>query len=432
MGHPRVPHAVVRQCGKAVPTIFHVDMDAFFVSVEELFDPSLKGKPVIVGGQKSERGVVSAASYAARKYGVHSAMPLRTAAQLCPHGIYLDGHPERYREYSHRVHTVLLEFSPAVEMASVDEAYLDLTGTGRLLGPPFAAAHCLHERMKQQTGLNCSIGIATSRLVAKVASDQAKPNGILWVQPALEAAFLAPLDVRKIPGVGKVTEQRLHELGIRRVGDLARLEPVFLERRFGQWGLAMAGKARGLDAGGYFDEAIGAHEEPKSISHEHTFGEDTADQAQLEATLARLAEKVARRLREHGFHARTVHLKLRDADFHTITRNHTLPAPTQLDQDLIAVSRRIFRANWKTGAKVRLIGMGVSGLEAAEGQLNLIDAEQREKVKRALQTVDRLRDRFGEKSVTLAAGLTGDHAEKVHENPVGLPGKEPRKDASKS
>ncbi|NWF83539.1 MAG: DNA polymerase IV, partial [Bryobacteraceae bacterium] len=198
-------------------------MDAFFVSVEELYDPSLKGKPVIVGGKKDERGVVSAASYAARKFGVHSAMPLRTAAQLCPRGIFLEGHPDRYREYSHRVHAVLEEFSPVVEMASVDEAYLDLTGTVRLLGPPMEAAHRLHERMKQATGLNCSIGIATSRLVAKVASDQAKPNGILWVQPGLEANFLAPLDAARIPGVGKVTRARLEEMGIRKVGDLARL-----------------------------------------------------------------------------------------------------------------------------------------------------------------------------------------------------------------
>lgn len=407
--------------------IFHVDMDAFFVSVEELFDPSLKGKPVIVGGQKGERGVVSAASYEARKYGVHSAMPLKTAGQLCPNGIYLDGHPERYREYSHKVHGVLLEFSPVVEMASVDEAYMDLTGTERLHGPPLEAAHKLHERMKARTGLNCSIGIATSRLVAKVASDQAKPNGILWVQPGLEAAFLAPLDVRKIPGVGKVTESRLRELGLRKVGDLARLDARFLEKRFGQWGLALAGKSLGHDAGGYFDTAIGTGDEPKSISHEHTFGEDTSGQVELESTLARLAEKVARRLREHGFHARTIHLKLRYSDFTTLTRAHTLSAPTQLDQDLIAESRRLFRHNWRAGEKVRLIGMGVSGFDESEGQLDLLQAEQREKAKRALAAVDRLRDRFGEKSVTLAVGMRGDHAEKVHENPVGLPGKERKK-----
>src|SRR4051812_11586865 len=180
-------------------------MDAFFVSVEELFDPSLKGKAVVVGGKRDERGVVSAASYEARKFGVHSAMPLRTAAKLCPHAVFVDGHPHKYREYSEQVFGVLNRFSPKVEMASIDEAYLDLTGTERLHGAPLKAAHELHARVKRETGLNCSIGIATARLVAKVASDQAKPNGILWIVPGEEAAFLAPLDIRKIPGVGKKT-----------------------------------------------------------------------------------------------------------------------------------------------------------------------------------------------------------------------------------
>src|SRR5215469_10987742 len=252
-------------------------MDAFFVSVEELFDPALKGKPVVVGGQANERGVVSAASYAARKFGVHSAMPLRTAYKLCPQAIFVEGHPDRYRECSHKVYEALQTFSPLVEMASIDEAYLDMTGTDRLHGPPLAAAHRLHERMKARTALNCSIGIAASRLVAKIASDQAKPNGVLWVIPSQEAAFLAPLDVRKVPGVGKVTEKNLHAMGIRKVGDLARLDDDFLEKRFGKWGVALAGKSRGEDAGGWFDTAVGEDTGPKSISHEHTFSEDTAD-----------------------------------------------------------------------------------------------------------------------------------------------------------
>jgi len=178
----------------AMTTIFHLDMDAFFVSVEELFDPSLKGKPVVVGGRPDQRGVVSAASYAARKFGLQSAMPLRTAYQKCPQAIFIDVHPERYREYSHRVFEVLREFSPIVQMASVDEAYLDMTGTERLFGAPIEAAHRLHQRIKQATGLNCSIGISTSRMVAKVSSDQAKPNGILWILPSEEARFLAGQD----------------------------------------------------------------------------------------------------------------------------------------------------------------------------------------------------------------------------------------------
>jgi len=407
-------------------TIFHVDMDAFFVSVEELFDPSLIGKAVVVGGQRDQRGVVSAASYEARKFGVHSALPLRTAAQLCPHAIFLDGHPERYRDYSHKVHDVLTHFSPKVEMASVDEAYMDLTGTERLFGPPLRAAHLLHDRMKRDTGLNCSVGISISRMVAKVASDQAKPNGILFVQPGLEAAFLAPLDVRRIPGVGKVAEQKLNEIGIRKVGDLARLEENFLFRRFGQWGLALAGKSHGTDAGAWFDRDIGEGDDPKSISHEHTFNEDTADSAFIESTLAHLAEKVARRLRDHHFHARTVHLRLRYSDFTTITRSHSLATATQLDHELIAESRALFHNAWKAGSKVRLIGVGVSGFELTEGQLGLLDADKNERAKKAAAAVDKIRDKFGEKSIKLAVGMPGDHAERVHENPVGLPGKQPK------
>src|ERR1700675_1140110 len=328
-------------------TIFHVDMDAFFVSVEELFDPSLKGKPVVVGGQRHERGVVSAASYAARKFGVHSALPLRTAAKLCPHAIFVDGHPERYRECSEKVYKVLQTFSPQVEMASIDEAYLDMTGTARLHGPPLKAAHKLHLRMKEDTQLNCSIGIGSSRLVAKVSSAQAKPNGELWIVPGEESKFLAPLDVREIPGVGKGMESHLHQLGIKKVGDLAQLEDSALEERFGKWGLALAGKARGKDAGGWFDAEVGADTAAKSISHEHTYNEDTADTSQLEATLMRLSGMVGRRLREANFYTRTLQLKLRYKDFTTITRAYTLPVATQLDGEIFEQVRTLFRKNWK-------------------------------------------------------------------------------------
>jgi len=406
-----------------VKTIFHVDMDAFFVSVEELFDPSLKGKPVVVGGQPNQRGVVSAASYEARKYGVHSALPLRTAYQRCPQAIFLDGHPHRYREYSEKVFEVLGEFSPQVELASIDEAYLDMTGAERLLGAPLKAAHALHEAIKSRTRLNCSIGIAASRMVAKVASDQAKPNGVLWVLPGMEARFLAPLEVRKIPGVGKVTERQLHALGIRRVGDLARLDEAVLEERFGKWGLALAGKARGLDAGAWFDGEIGAEEAPKSISHEHTFDLDSADVELLEATLARLAEMVARRLREHGLFARTVQLKLRYKDFSTITRAHTLDHATQLDTELLGEARRLFRDNWKRGRPVRLLGVQASSLEAQPGQMSLLEEPASERWARALAAADRLRDRFGEAAVSLGSAVKGTYQERTHENPAGLPGK---------
>jgi DNA polymerase IV len=404
-------------------TIFHVDMDAFFVSVEELFDPTLKGKAVVVGGQRNERGVVSAASYEARKFGVHSAMPLRTAAKMCPQAIFVDGHPERYRDYSHKVYEVLNNFSPLVEMASVDEAYLDMTGTERLHGPPLKSAHILHEKMKAATQLNCSVGIGTSRLIAKVSSAQAKPNGVLWIVPGEEAKFLAPLEVGKIPGVGKVMEKNLHDLGVRRVGDLAKWEEFELERRFGKWGLALAGKAQGKDAGGWFDNEVGVDIDAKSISHEHTFNDDTADQDQLESTLMRLSEMVGRRLREAGFYSRTIQLKLRYKDFSTITRAHSLPAATNLDTEIFEQVRMLFRKNWRRGAQVRLLGVHAGSFETREDQIDLLDGDRQQRWKNALSAADKLRDKYGESSVSLASGMKGTFRERTHENPAGLPGK---------
>jgi DNA polymerase-4 len=409
-------------------TIFHVDMDAFFVSVEELFDPELKGKPVVVGGQRHERGVVSAASYEARKFGVHSAMPLRTAAKLCPHAIFVNGHPDRYRECSEKVHKVLTAFSPMVEMASIDEAYLDMTGTERLHGPALRAAHSLHNRMKSATQLNCSIGIGSSRLIAKVSSAKAKPNGVLLVVRGQEANFLAPLDVRDIPGVGKVTEKNLNALGILKVGDLSRFDEVFLQEKFGKWGLALAGKSRGEDAGGWFDSEVGTDTDAKSISHEHTYNEDTADPERIESTLMRLSEMVGRRLREAHLHARTIQLKLRYSDFSTITRAHSLPNPTQIDTEIFEQVRGLFRKNWRKGTQVRLLGVHASGFEEILCQGDLLEGERREKWKQALSAADRLRDKFGETSVSLATGMKGKFRERTHENPASLPGKTRKQD----
>jgi DNA polymerase-4 len=411
----------------ALPRIvFHVDMDAFFVSVEELYDPALKGKAVIVGGRPDQRGAVAAASYEARKFGVHSAMALRTAARLCPHAVFLEGRPDVYREHSLQVLAVLEQFSPRVEMASIDEAYLDMTGTERLLGPPLKAAHDLHARVKEKTGLNCSIGIGTSRVVAKVASAQAKPNGVLCVLPGLEAEFLAPLDVGKLPGVGKVTEKELHAHGIYKLRDLAARAPQWLEQYFGAWGTALHGKAQGRDAGGWFRGEIGQSEDPKSISHEHTFAQDTADAERLESSLARLTEMVCRRLREHGFRARTVQLKLRYADFSTFTRARTLPAATDLDTEVFRAVRQLFRRNWRKGAPLRLLGVETSHFEPAAGgvQMDLLGEEARhQRWARALGAADKLRDRFGEQAVMLARTMRSRFREKTHENPVGLPGK---------
>lgn len=402
-------------------TYFHVDMDAFFVSVEELFDPSLKGKPVVVGGQRDERGVVSAASYAARKFGVHSAMPLRTAAKLCPQAIFVDGHPSRYRDKSQEVRAVLDRFSPLVEMASIDEAYLDMTGTDRLLGPPLKAAHALHEAMKRETKLNCSIGIASSRVVAKITSDQAKPNGVLWVVPGCEAAFIGKLEVRKMPGVGKVTEKRLQELGILTIADLAARGESVLREDLGEWGAALAAKARGEDAGGWYDAEIGEDIGPKSVSHEHTFSVDVAEPEKLEGTLLRLSEMVGRRLRESDLRGRTITLKLRYTDFSTITRAHSLEQPTYLDQEIYGEIGKLFRANWKEGRSVRLLGVTVSGFSESQEsvQLDLLGAagpaQTRGKWDKALTAADRLRDKYGDSSVVMGTSVGNLLRERVHE-----------------
>jgi DNA polymerase IV len=292
-----------------------------------------------------------------------------------------------------------------------------------LHGPPFRAAHLLRDAVWRETGLPCSIGIATSRLVAKISSDQAKPKGILWVLPGQEASFLAPLEVRRLPGVGPRMEEHLHRYGIRRVGDLANLEEWFLREKFGQWGLALAGKSHGLDAGGWFDHAVGAEELPKSISHEHTFGHDTTDETLMEATLAQLSGMVGRRLREHGLHARTVQLKLRYHDFTTITRAHTLDHATQLDHEIALTVRELFQTHWTQGSLVRLLGVHASSLEPYEGQMNLLEEEKSRRWRRALSAADRLRDKFGEAAISLASTMEGQWVEKTHENPAGLPGR---------
>ncbi len=380
--------------------ILHVDMDAFYVSVEELEDPSLRGKAVIVGADPDGRGVVAAASYEARKFGVHSAQPIGAAKKLCPHAVFLRGNYEKYRDYSQKIHAIFGEFTPVVEMMSIDEAYLDLTGCERLHGSAFRAAHRLVRRVKDQTGLNCSVGVATSHLVAKIASDQAKPHGLLWVLPGCEASFLAPLPVRRMPGIGKVTEPELIALGISTIGDLQAFGRDSLKERFGKYGEWLFVKSRGEDTGAYAYE-----EEPKSISHETTFEKDVAGDEELERTLSYLAQLVARRLRDHRLFARTVGLKLRYSDFRTLTRDTTLDEPTHLDSVIFENVLRLFDRARERKQKVRLVGVRASNLEKASFQLNLLESPQRRKLDRAFKAADKVRDRFGFDSVKFARSL---------------------------
>jgi len=381
-------------------SILHVDMDAFFVSVELLMHPELRGRPVVVGGQPDQRGVVSAASYEARRYGIQSAMPLRTAGRLCPDAVFLDGHHELYGEWSDRIAAILGKYSPVVEMVSIDEAYLDLGGTERLHGAPLAAAHKLQHEIWETTRLPCSAGLARTRLVAKVASDQAKPRGLLWVPPGSEAAFLAPLPARKIPGIGKVTEAALRSLGIETVGQLAGVSQEKLEEIFGQWGTALYRKARGEDSYEFFVDA-----EPKSISNNHTFGADTDDRAMLDSTLSHLCQKAAKRLRDAGLYARTLTLTIRYAGFHTITRSKTLTEPTSLDAVILGTLKQLFEEHWDRQQKVRLLGVELASLTHGGGQLDLLDSGRREKLERLARATDRLRDRFGFSKIQLGGSL---------------------------
>src|SRR5271154_108818 len=374
----------------ASASILHVDMDAFFVSVELLARPELRGKAVIVGGQRDQRGVVTSASYEARKFGVHSAMALRTAAKLCPHAVFLDGHHDLYGKYSDRIATILSRYSPIVEMASIDEAYIDLTGTEKLHGPPLAAAHKVLTEITASTDLPCSGGLAATRLVAKIASEQAKPRGLVWVPAGNEELFLAPLAVRRIPGIGKVTDAGLKDLGIETIAQLQKLSAERLEQSFGAWGQALYRKARGIDAYEFFVDA-----EPKSISHNQTFGEDTRDREQLEATLIYLCQKAVKRMRDSGLHARTVTLTLRFANFVTITRNHTLPEPSDLDSDFLQTIGKLFAQAWDGKLNLRLVGVALTQFSGGPQQFDLLDPTRREKLERLAKTTDRLRGKFG-------------------------------------
>jgi DNA polymerase IV len=382
-------------------SILHVDMDAFFVSVELLERPELRGKPVIVGGgSPDQRGVVTSASYEARKFGVHSAMPLRTAGKLCPHGIFLDGHHHKYSEWSDRIATILGKFSPIVEMVSIDEAYLDLAGTERLHGPPLAAADKLLRMIMNTTGLPCSAGLGSTRLVAKVGSDQAKPRGLVWIVPGSEAQFLAPLPVRKIPGIGEVTERSLLALGLKTVGDLAAIPHEKLQKIFGQWGTALFRKARGGDS---YEFVIDA--EPKSISHNHTFGEDTSDAEVLLSMLSHLSQKACKRLREAGLSTRTLTLTIRYRGFDTYTRAKTLAAPTKLDSDIFATIQNLFHEHRNPKRKVRLLGVALGSFSHGDDQLDLLDGEKRAKLEKLAKTTDGLRDRFGFDSVQFGGSI---------------------------
>ncbi|HIE80225.1 MAG TPA: DNA polymerase IV [Nitrospinaceae bacterium] len=379
--------------------ILHVDMDAFFVSVEEVLDPSLKGKPVVVGGDPEGRGVVAAASYAARGHGIHSAMPIAQAKRLCPHAIFLGGSHRRYSEYSAKVFEILKRYSPLVEPMSLDEAFVDLTGCERLHGPVLKSAEKIRNEILEELGLNASIGIASNKLLAKIASAYCKPNGMLWIAPGMEQRFLAPLPVRRIPGIGPKGEAELRRMGIKSVGDLARLPLELLEEAYGKWGVSLYRKARGISGSPVTSET----EDPRSISRETTLEMDSADPIFLESTLSYLTEKVAGQLRENKLFAGTVTLKLRYSDFKTVTRSKTLEMPTAKDHTLFKTGVGLFRKLFTHGARVRLIGIAFTSLTATPyRQEDLFDPKGGQCWDGLYQGIDRIRHKYGFRAILRA------------------------------
>jgi DNA polymerase-4 len=376
-------------------TILHVDLDAFFAAVEQRDRPELRGKPVIVGGGgPNDRGVVSTASYEARKFGVHSAMPLRQAGRLCPHGIFLPVDGAKYLTASKDVMAVLRRFTPLVEPISIDEAFLDVTGSRILFGDGESIGRRIKEEVKSSVDLTISVGVATTKLVAKIASDLRKPDGLVVVQPGDEATFLAPLEIRRLWGVGEKSATVLREYGVRTIGDLAALPDDLLIRRFGKHGASLAQRARGLD-----DDPVGDRDAAKSIGHEHTFDVDTSDREQIERTLLAMAEGVAGRLRDSGVRATTITVKIRDTTFRTITRQRTLPDATDMTEPIFRTALELARPEVR-GLRIRLLGVTASGLGERE-QLSLFAVDDPKK-RRVTEAADAVRHRFGERAITRA------------------------------
>jgi DNA polymerase-4 len=381
--------------------ILHMDLDAFFASVEELLDPSIAGKPILVGGDPSERGVVASASYAARAFGVHSAMPMSQALRLCPQAVVRHGRHKEYAVHSQKVMAILAEYTPLVEQLSIDEAFLDVTGCERLFGPADELAKRIQERVRRETGLPCSLGLASNKLVAKVASQQAKPNGIIIVPAGQEASFLAPLPIERLWGVGEVTAERLHRIGVTTIGKLAALPEGQMKALFGSAAAEMQRRALGVD-----NRPVGEQAEHKSVSQEHTFARDVADIEVLRRALLDMSEDVSAQLRKGGECGRTIVLKMRYPDFSTITRRVTLAQPTDLTEMIHAQAVRLLQKEWKRGTQVRLIGVGVSGLTHAR-QLSLFDVPAK-RLGKLSRTVDAIRRRYGKDAIRRASLLERD------------------------
>jgi len=385
-----------------VGLILHIDMDAFYAAVEQRDNPALAGKCVIVGGQ-SRRGVVSAANYEARKFGIHSAMPGFKARQKCPQGIFLPPRMARYKEVSNRIMTILRDVSPLVEQLSIDEAYVDVSGCEKVLGDPVTIGRHIKARIRDDVGLTCSVGIAPVKFLAKIASDFDKPDGLFEIGPDEMQAFIDRLAVQKVPGVGPKAERVLKRLGIERLGDVRRFPEATLVRHLGKFGRRLARLAVGQD-----DRPVTPGSAHKSVSREHTLSHDTDDVQLIKKYLLQHAEKVSRDLRRMGIMARTVTLKLKHRDFKQVTRSVTLGAPTDTSKTLYAEAVKLLEG-YRLTAKVRLIGVGASGLtrESKPTQMNLFDPPNQKQGNwsKVDQTVDAISQKFGH-DVVKRASLT--------------------------
>ena len=381
--------------------ILHIDMDAFYCSVEERDRPELVGKPVIVGGTPEGRGVVAAANYEVRKYGVHSAMPAATARRLCPHAVVLPARHSYYAKVSHQIREIFQRYTPLVEPLSLDEAFLDVKASEALFGSSAQIGRKIKTEIAETLNLVASVGVAPNKFLAKIASDLDKPDGFLVVNPDHVQDFLDPLPVSRLWGVGKVSQKTLHKRGVHTISALRQLSQAELQKLFGKVGAHLWRLAHGID-----DRAVVPDSEAKSISHETTFDVDITDRETLRSWLLELTEQVGRRLRRHQLYGRTVQIKVRFEDFRTITRARTLSEPTHITQEIWRVAAALLEQNLSTEHRgVRLLGIGVSGFAGESGQVSLFEESEREKQGQIDTLTDSVKDRFGQTALRRAMDL---------------------------
>jgi len=387
--------------------IIHVDCDAFFAAIEQRDHPALKGKPVIIGAdprQGQGRGVVSTCSYEARRYGIHSAMPISIAYQRCPEAVFLRGDFAKYQTVSDEIFGIFNDYTPEIEPISIDEAFLDVSGSLHLFSGAFELGRHLKQTILRRVGLTVSVGIAPVKFVAKIASDQCKPDGLLEVRSQEVLSFLWPLDVGCLWGVGPKTQQALDRVGVRTIGDLAKMQPDFLAELFGENGMHMHALAHGIDP-----RPVQMEAETKSVSHEYTFAEDTCSLGEIEAVLLKLSEQVSRRLRQNALKGRTLTLKIRLKGFKTHTRAQTLAGRTNFGDVIYRESCRLFKGFYRPGMMVRLLGIRLAHFDDGYIRESLFDDPHESKREHVHQAIDRIKDKYGEGAIRRARSVSPIH-----------------------